>query len=1041
MADYNEDKPAHLRKLPIKSFDVAPGDVVGGMVFVMDKPLGIEEGMVGISVDSVPYRAFIAEQLMSLIKGNNDNKELQARFNKKITEDSNFRGLIDSVKQHQDNLLAADTKHVDKLITAMMSDKKHVTKRHPPSWDEAKKVFTTFGELGTIKGLTTYKVNTGMGGLLFEGYKTDCGVTPGSKFYVEIGKLMAKGDKAYMVKQDGELILGGTGPSLTKILKTTMGKTYLQPLMNPLVVIGTGGLSAVAFGIGAAAWKGYYLRNNNPVKANSDAIVETISTKMAKAKGFAAQEIDTIEGTYDKNDNKPKIATIVTWSPGCVDLGGRVTGDESNLGSVAVSYNDDGIRIKTDKNGNIFQGFEKKLENGAKAIDAKGQPIIEYFKIDPNNNKKTAITEQDYNNAPYTVSDDKIYGMGESLASFIGSGDTDGIGSKGQNKAIVPLDKSKNYGSNYTHQFYGIDFGKAYNQNPSPIVGSLRDDFSFEKPSDATLKFSNYSMLYDNPLSDKMKGIYLLAALRGQLTDPRKSEIATEYQKSDPVFAAKLKTYPEPTPGKNSDLALIQKEIEHYEKLAQDAGKNKKKKSEYTSYADRLKEVKKTAQETDNQILKVFESRIKLNPAQIDVLDNIEKLTAKKASVISADGKVILNHVQVIREDRIAWQITPPAKEGDKFLLYSEANKADHSEILNKLNKYAENSDLKDIIQKIKLNDATGKIEAALTSDEVKLLSEKLTETSVVAARKGDDKFIGAELYRTQEQKDAFHNALKQASVQKPAETESNRLNDKLSSILEIDNLEAPKKSTRLNQSGESLFTVEEASPRKRSSIGALGKGDPLEDFERRSTSVRSAGIISGDINKNTSFTPSRSGPPRTLAVIQDASFKELVTYFKNGDIKTNHPNIKNAEQLKNMDIPSSVVDIQDRSKRITVNLNKPGDASDQTIDVTISQAMNTGQVQYYAPKHLSEDDFKFTAAEICKLAVLSSKAGAKFDFSKASPEKQVILKQEFEKAVQEAISNKKFTKETAPSLKESSSAKPAVSSPTKPKRPGSASF
>ena len=1037
MADNSEEKPAHLRKLPIKSFDVAPGDVVGGMVFVMDKPLGIEEGMVGISVDSVPYRAFIAEQLMSLIKDTNENTELQARFNQKISEDQNFKSLIDSVKQHKDNLLAADTKQVDKLITAMMSDQKHVTKRHPPSWDEAKKVFTTFGELGTIKGLTTYKENKGLGGLLFEGYKTDCGVKPGSKFYVEIGKLMAKGDKAYMVKQDGELILGGTGPSLTKILKTTMGKTYLQPLMNPLVILATGGLSAVAFGIGAAAWKGYYLRNNNPVKANSDAIVETISTKMGKAKGFAAQEIDTIEGTYDKKDNKPKIATIVTWTPGCVDLGGRVTGDESNLGSVAVSYNDDGIRIKTDGKGNIFQGFEAKSETGAKLTDKNGQPVIEYFKIDQkNNNKKTACSEQDYHNAPYTVSDDKIYGMGESLASFIGSGDTDGIGSKGQNKAIVPLDKDKNYGSNYTHQFYGIDFGKAYNQDPSPIVGSLRDDFSFEKPSDATLKFSNYSMLYDNPLSDKMKGIYLLAALRGELTEPRKSQIANEYSATDPVFTAKLKAYPNPTPGINGDLTLIQAEIKNYERLANEAGKNKQKKAEYTSYADRLKTVERVAQQTDTQILKTFEERIKLNPSQIDVLDNIEKLTAKKASILSADGKVILNHIEVKRENRVAWQIAPGSD--DKFRLYCEADKSEHAEILGKLSKYAENNPtIKDLIEKIKFNNGTNKIEATLTSQELTTLTQSLTEASVVKARKDDKQFTGAELYRSQDQKDAFHAALKQASAQKPEESQSNRLSNRLSNMLEVDNTASPRSSARLSQEADSLFTVvnnDRTVPLRRDSLGDSQRasiGPFSDDLSSPSSppSSRDSSIFTGDVNRE-SLTPLRSGPPRTLAVVQDTSLKNVISYFKNEDSKTNHPNIKNIDALKGLPIPSGD-DTHTPPKPILIKLAQPG--SENSIDVTVKQALNGNQVQYFAPKNLPKDDFRFIAAEICKLAVLSSKPGAKFDFSNAPPQKQEILKEEFKRAVDTAVLKGKFTKDEAPSLKEPSGA-PSITSSEKPK-------
>src|SRR6185312_13571507 len=68
--------PKHLKKLPKKTTQVAPGDVVGDLVYVMDKPVGIEEGMVGISVESKPYRQFIIDQFKLLLQKENTNQIL-----------------------------------------------------------------------------------------------------------------------------------------------------------------------------------------------------------------------------------------------------------------------------------------------------------------------------------------------------------------------------------------------------------------------------------------------------------------------------------------------------------------------------------------------------------------------------------------------------------------------------------------------------------------------------------------------------------------------------------------------------------------------------------------------------------------------------------------------------------------------------------------------------------------------------------------------------------------------------------------------------
>ncbi|HRE31806.1 MAG TPA: hypothetical protein PLD88_07530, partial [Candidatus Berkiella sp.] len=87
------------------------------------------------------------------------------------------------------------------------------------------------------------------------------------------------------------------------------------------------------------------------------------------------------------------------------------------------------------------------------------------------------------------------------------------------------------------------------------------------------------------------------------------------------------------------------------------AAENPKQKKEYEEYAKRLTGILKIANDTDESILKTFEKRMRLTPTQIDLLDNLEKLTANNAHTLSPDGSVKLNHIRVENTDRIAWQL------------------------------------------------------------------------------------------------------------------------------------------------------------------------------------------------------------------------------------------------------------------------------------------------------------------------------------------------------------------------------------------------
>ncbi|MBI2791952.1 MAG: hypothetical protein HYX61_08340 [Gammaproteobacteria bacterium] len=727
--------PRYLQKLPPKSFSVAPGDVIGGLIYVMDKPLGIEEGMVGISVDSEPYRLFITGYLKILEELRNGANIADYDNNKY----PHLEALSKRYKQFHEEHKSFNEKSEKEKIDLLLEDKIHVKKRHSASWKEFKQVFTSFSKYHDMKGLQSYYVNKGMGGLLFNAYKDKCGIKKKEHFATKIGKLITKDgevvDKAYMVKQDGQMALGGTGPGWNKMLKTNTGKS-LQKLINPWVILCTGGLSALAFGLGMLGWRAFYLSKNKPAVSNSDAIIEALSTKMASKRGIASQEIDTIEGTYE--NGIPKVATVVTWASGCRDLSGKLTGS-NDWSSVIVQWDKNDRPVKVDNKGNIIR---------TNAKDEKGN-ITSYEKVLKDGTIVKA-TAQEYHNAK-AVSDDRIAGLGESLISFISMGDRDGIGKAGQNKAIMPLVPSD---GNKSYQFFGIDFGKSYKQ-ANPIIHTLKDDFSFDNPTSRQSRFVNYSIMYDNPLREKMKGVYLLAALRDQLTPEMKEKIAKEYESgNDKAFAEKLRGYPASVGGINSDIKVIQDEIIKYEQLANEVNKTDAQKEQYRSYANRLKEMKKIAIDTDKVVLDTFSKRVNLTPKQIDLLDNIEKLSAKSAHTTSHDGTVLLNHLRVERTDRCAWQLK--VNENGTYELQCE-----ETQKLNDIKKRLQALDnplVQEIFNKMKTEGGKWVIKD-LTTDEINILQQNITEKNVAKARDLP--------YRSEEMRNQFHERLKLAQDNK----------------------------------------------------------------------------------------------------------------------------------------------------------------------------------------------------------------------------------------------------------------------------------
>lgn len=747
----------HLDRLPIKSFKVASGDIVGGLIYVMNKPIGIEEGMVGLSIDSAPYREFVRGQLKKLMSLDiseevHIDKELFDRFHSEEFQSIRAR-LTDELTPEQ--------------IDAVIADKLH--EKIDPAADE--------------NDVNTQWKNVGMGGLLFDAYKRQCGVKADDHFAVQIQKLIKRdqhkpdGDKAYMVKQDGVLskALGrtGTGPGLGKILGTTTSKKDREKAERARKE-GRWNAGYLAF---KAKWiprvKAFgYVFTKSTKKVNFEAIREVIATKIASKRGFSSQDIDTIEGTYQ--NGSPKIASIVTWSPGCRDLSGQLTGGEETFDSVVTTCDQNGKPIKVDDKGNIYRTVKEKQGD---------KEVIKYQIVSPNSpdgaiGAVKECSKEEYEKAKgMAVSDDTIAGLGESLVAFLDMGDRDGIGKLGQNKGVIPIDPPQ---GRFTRQFFGIDFGKSY-KGKNKIVESLSDDFTFDNPKGKNDRFVNYSMLYDNPLREKMKGVYLLGALRGLLFN--KEVIAMEYERAgDKIFADKLRGYPKSVGGQFSDLDLIKEEAQKYRNLEKTAKENankatnkkerdkfNKQADEYSSHAKEIDEIHKIALDSDIAILKVFEKRITLTPSQIDILDNLEKLTAPHCSIDSPDGRVRLNHIRVNREDRVAWQLSDN-NDGTFNLFCEEANSKKLQSVREKLDLLSGHPD-PNVREIVKIFQKAPTSQIRLTQEQLTLLSQHLTEDLVATARnlKG---------YRSQAARDEFHERLDR--LDKPAKLPSHKEEEEL---------------------------------------------------------------------------------------------------------------------------------------------------------------------------------------------------------------------------------------------------------------------
>lgn len=791
MTDLNTEVP--LGSFPKKSSKVARGSIVGGLWNIMEKPAGVEEGMEGVPIAHPKCQKFFQEAL-SILENQNKTYTL-ADFNNNQDEFDKFiklqasilenKALLARFEKIKTNFKDSDTPK-EKINLLLEDNNALVRHRYPLTLSEMNKIFFKFGKLHEVNAFRSYYENVGMTGLLFKEYEKSIGVDEKKHFAVQNNTFIdADGNDVLLTKMDGKKMpfFNRTAPGFRRLLKTEVGQNF-QILANPFVVVGTAGLSLVGFGALTLGWRGALLARGKISTVNSDVIVETLATKIANLRGFTSQDMRVEEGSYGKPGLLKKIG-VIKWAKGVESMSDRLAGGEKNKTNVIVHCDKNENQVRVDRYNNIIRIVPNTQ-------DPKNKEKVTYEKIDEKTGVKTKVKKSEYDKA-FSVSEDRIAGLGESLATFICMGDRDGIGEIGQNKLLKKLDKPR---GKFTHEFFGIDFGKAYENDKNPILskkkGGLQDDFSFVNSTVRKERFLNVSILYDNPLREKMKGIYLMAALRNKLDPEQKAKIVAEFNDKnnpayDPDFAKKLEGYPESLGEKyktdltgvskktwlqNGDLFLIKAAENQYRGLAAEAEKKLQKKDltktevavlkneikENLAYAARLNQMFKTAKKTDEKMLTVFSKRMNLTPSQIDIIDNLEKLTAKKVQILSPDGKVILNHIRVDAKDRIPWQLEVVGKGNDQQFKLSCDYK--NTDVRSKLGSIPE---IKAMLNINNMSLQNNELVIVLTKDQLNTLSNVLTEDKVAEVR-------GLQNYRTTEMKSEFSKNLG-LSVPEPDKT------------------------------------------------------------------------------------------------------------------------------------------------------------------------------------------------------------------------------------------------------------------------------
>lgn len=234
------------------------------------------------------------------------------------------------------------------------------------------------------------------------------------------------------------------------------------------------------------------------------------------------------------------------------------------------------------------------------------------------------------------LSDNSIEHLAEYLPLFALIADRDAIGSLGQNKLCVD------------NTMVGIDFGHAFQKW---ILDSLTTDFQI---NDA--EFKNYSVFYDYPRSDDIRGLIRIARLNGDKIDESilrsyGDEFYDEIQQIVPL----------------ADEQIYDDYIKKFTEFAKEfsesteAHKNNKKCIEYIIAA--VTKQKATLIKARKNILEKFSHYLKVEKNAVDLVANMEKLLAgrENTSLRSSNETVLLNHLRITHKNILKWDINVDA--------------------------------------------------------------------------------------------------------------------------------------------------------------------------------------------------------------------------------------------------------------------------------------------------------------------------------------------------------------------------------------------
>lgn len=229
------------------------------------------------------------------------------------------------------------------------------------------------------------------------------------------------------------------------------------------------------------------------------------------------------------------------------------------------------------------------------------------------------------------ISNDSIKHFAQYLPLFIIQGDNDAIGSRGQNKIVVD------------NELIGIDFGHAYHQN---IVNKVRADFSVDDKN-----FKNYSVFNDAPRSEIVRGLLILAKLKGERLSPK---VVNSYGQE---FVEKIdQIIPHSDEIIFDDYLSVFQQLK--EKFSNDAAGDYNRQC-CEKIIVKIRETKaKAIHEARDAFVSKFNQYLILPKMAVDLLQNMEKVMAgaKNTTLRAGDnGEVMLHHLRMLKPAIVDW--------------------------------------------------------------------------------------------------------------------------------------------------------------------------------------------------------------------------------------------------------------------------------------------------------------------------------------------------------------------------------------------------